>query len=1009
MQLAFDDSGDDEIAVGKLSIFRPTKDKVARTQVSAARSRKVMQQDVDFEEEEETRQSSAPAAAVAPQAAWSFKDTIARIDATQKGYTLSSSLAEKIAAVRRAEKRAAQRPVRPPPAEETVVKSGKRKRGKDEEEEDVIEEVEYEEFDEEEAGEGEEEGSIGVGADGSFSEGDDEDMGGASFGGGEDLDALMREARPNPHRVASSSVCAGGLPKELADEYAAFFAPDPFTVAAAKAAQAARAGKGKTGDKLRELAAGGKDGKGGKGEKAGDDTAPVPLPSTEPVAWTDMNLSRPLLRAVQALGYTSPTPIQRRTIPLALSGHDVCGSAVTGSGKTAAYLLPILERLLYRPSRVAAIRVLILVPTRELAAQVHSMAVALSQFCTSPATRCSLVVGGVSLAAQSAELRARPDLVVATPGRMLDHIRNSMAVHTDDVDVLVLDEADRLLEMGFEAEVRTSAPHCPLSPPVGSDPLPPPPPQVSEIVKACPVGRQTLLFSATMTSKVDALVKLSLRKPVRVNTDPLYDMAGRLVQEFVRLRPGRDGDLDREALILALITRSFNTGGVLLFVTHKRQAHRLAILLGLAGVKAAELHGNLTQRQRLAALEDFRTAEADVLVATDLAGRGLDIAGVRVVLNGYLPRDMTSYVHRVGRTARAGRGGIAVSLVSEESRTLMREIVKRAALNVRSRAVPPEVASQWRETVEGWEDSVRAVLSAEREERALRLADMEVAKASNLIEHADEIASRPARSWFVSEKQKDAAKSAGTAAHVASGGDIAGKGSSVGRGGKPVSGGAKEAGSDEEEEREERGPKRRGGKVVEAHRLSRKKRRRLASAAADEDEVRRVSRMEKHAEIAAKAASAKFKGKSKGKGKDGEEEGGEDAGAEPYVPQNGALRQAAKRVAATASASSAGGQHLQARRSKAAMRELQSKTGLPSRTIAKMMLGQKGGHAGKKKHAKRAPAEGGESEGGAAAPTDGKGKSSFAIEVRGAARSSGASPGGHHKSSMSKSRHKSRR
>jgi hypothetical protein len=234
---------------------------------------------------------------------------------------------------------------------------------------------------------------------------------------------------------------------------------------------------------------------------------------------------------------------------------------------------------------------------------------------------------------------------------------------------VVIDEADRLLEMGFEAEV-------------------------SALVGACPVGRQTLLFSATMTARVEDLAKLSLRRPVRVEADPLHDMAGRLVQEFVRVRAGREAD--REALLLALLDRSFTGGGVLVFTGKKHAAHRLAILLGLAGLNAAELHGNLTQRARLEALEAFRTGAADILVATDLAGRGLDIAGVRVVINDDMPRDLSTYVHRVGRTARAGRAGVSVTLVAELSRALMKEVVKRAALNVRARAVPPDVVAAYR-------------------------------------------------------------------------------------------------------------------------------------------------------------------------------------------------------------------------------------------------------------------------------------------------------------------------
>ena len=206
-------------------------------------------------------------------------------------------------------------------------------------------------------------------------------------------------------------------------------------------------------------------------------------------------------------------------------GKDICASAQTGSGKTAAFILPILERLQYR--RSAATRVLIVCPVRELATQCLSMIQQLGQFTDVTA---SLVVGGLPIRAQEVELRNHPDIVVATPGRMIDHLRNSKSVHLDDLEILVLDESDRLLSMGFADEIE-------------------------ELIRMCPRTRQTMLFSATMTSKVEELVKLSMKKPVRISTDPLYDVAKHLVQEFVRIRPSRE--TDREAILLALCTRTF--------------------------------------------------------------------------------------------------------------------------------------------------------------------------------------------------------------------------------------------------------------------------------------------------------------------------------------------------------------------------------------------------------------------------------------------------------------------
>ncbi|XP_015954163.2 LOW QUALITY PROTEIN: DEAD-box ATP-dependent RNA helicase 28 [Arachis duranensis] len=480
-------------------------------------------------------------------------------------------------------------------------------------------------------------------------------------------------------------------------------------------------------------------------------------------SFLQLHLSRPLLRACEALGYAKPTPIQAACIPLALNGRDICGSAITGSGKTAAFALPTLERLLFRPKRMHAIRVLILTPTRELAVQVHSMIEKLAQFTD---IRCCLVVGGLSTKVQEAALRSMPDIVVATPGRMIDHLRNSMSVDLDDLAVLILDEADRLLELGFSAEIH-------------------------ELVRMCPKKRQTMLFSATMTEEVDDLIKLSLTKPVRLSADPspstsvLYTMVVGsichihapveyilfpliLIMQIINLscethfkvvRIRRLREANQEAVLLAMCSKTF-TSKVIIFSGTKQAAHRLKIIFGLAGLKAAELHGNLTQAQRLEALEQFRKQEVDFLIATDVAARGLDIIGVQTVINYACPRDLTSYVHRVGRTARAGREGCAVTFVTDNDRSLLKAIAKRAGSKLKSRIVAEQSIHKWSHIIEQLEDQIAEVLEEEREERALRKAEMEATKAENLIAHKEEIFSRPKRTWFVTETEKKVAAKA---------------------------------------------------------------------------------------------------------------------------------------------------------------------------------------------------------------------------------------------------------
>ena len=302
--------------------------------------------------------------------------------------------------------------------------------------------------------------------------------------------------------------------------------------------------------------------------------------------FSQLNLSRPLLRAVEVSGYVSPTPVQAAVIPLALAGRDVCASAMTGSGKTAAFVLPFLERLLFRPKDVAAIRVLIVTPTRELATQIFQVLQKLSQF--TDITSCLISGGKKDVKSQEVTLRNRPDIVVCTPGRIIDHLRNSQSVSLDDLDVLVLDECDRLLDMGFQEELE-------------------------ELVRHCPLARQTMLFSATMTPKVEDLAKLSLKRPVRVKTSGGNGtVAPRLVQEFVKVR--HNDEKEREAAVAALVCRNFHQRCIVFFET-KKDAHRFYAVLVQLGIKACELHGDISQSVRYMALQRFRDNEVDVMVS----------------------------------------------------------------------------------------------------------------------------------------------------------------------------------------------------------------------------------------------------------------------------------------------------------------------------------------------------------------------------------------------------------
>ncbi|KFM23899.1 DEAD-box ATP-dependent RNA helicase 28 [Auxenochlorella protothecoides] len=451
--------------------------------------------------------------------------------------------------------------------------------------------------------------------------------------------------------------------------------------------------------------------------------------------FAELNLSKPLVKACQALGYTHPTPIQAACIPLALTGRDISGSAVTGSGKTAAFMLPLLERLLHRSRRLAAMYVLVLTPVRELAVQIHSMTQKLAQFTD---IRAALVVGGLSLQAQAASLRTSPEIVVGTPGRVIDHVRNTQSVGLEDLQALILDEADRLLEMGFADEIK-------------------------EIVRLAPRKRQTMLFSATMTEEVKKLVAVSLNRPVRLAADATAAAPKELTQEILRLKGAEASQ--KEAVLLALCSRTFASGRTIVFFSTKQRAHRMKILFGLGGLaSAAELHGDMTQAARLQSLEAFRRGEAAFLLATDVASRGLDILGVETVINFDAPKQLPAYLHRVGRTARAGALGRSVTFVEDEDRALLKAVVKGTGVQLQQRQVPAVAVAAWQDRVERMSDDVRSVIFEERDERHLRRAEMETQKAANLIEHESEIFSRPARTWFQSEKEK---RSAAEAARVA--------------------------------------------------------------------------------------------------------------------------------------------------------------------------------------------------------------------------------------------------
>jgi len=347
-----------------------------------------------------------------------------------------------------------------------------------------------------------------------------------------------------------------------------------------------------------------------------------------------LNLITPILHAIQTEGYTQPTPIQSKTIPLVLEGKDVLACAQTGTGKTAAFALPILQLLAKEsstPKKTRAIRVLVLTPTRELASQI---AQSFSNYGQQLELRNAVVFGGVSQNVQIKALRQGIDILVATPGRLLDLIQQKV-VQFNDLKIFVLDEADRMLDMGFIHAVR-------------------------QIITKIPRHRQTLFFSATMPTEIRTLAEQILTKPVRIEVTPVSSTAEKIQQTLYRVEKP-----NKTALLIHLI-KTLNVQRGLVFTRTKRDANRVTELIQAAGIEAEAIHGNKSQGARERALARIKNGTCRILVATDIAARGIDIDKVTHVFNHDIPDVAESYVHRIGRTARAGEEGNAYSLCSNE-------------------------------------------------------------------------------------------------------------------------------------------------------------------------------------------------------------------------------------------------------------------------------------------------------------------------------------------------------
>ncbi|MDD3344273.1 MAG: DEAD/DEAH box helicase [Sulfurospirillaceae bacterium] len=400
-----------------------------------------------------------------------------------------------------------------------------------------------------------------------------------------------------------------------------------------------------------------------------------------------LGLVSPILTAIEALEYTKPTPVQSKVIPLVLEGKDVMATAQTGTGKTAAYALPILQLLSKKEHKEKSkryIRALILVPTRELASQVGK---SIDAYGSELELKSCAVYGGVKFTPQVKKLENGIDILVATPGRLLEHV-NQGSVNLSRVEVVVFDEADRILDMGFWAEIEN-------------------------LLTLIPKKRQTLLFSVGLSKSVKRLSELSMKKPLKIEINNQGDLAKKVKQTIYVC------DKDKKCALLSFMIGSQNWHQVLVFTKTKQSADEVGSFLEESGLKTLILHGDKTHSARTKALKDFKAGSIRVLVATDIASRGLDIEELPHVINFELPGDAEDYVHRIGRTGRAGKEGEAISLVCKEEKSVLKEIEKILKYGLKVEFFKGFETQEWVEK-EAKKNTIKGRIERNKEKQASR-------------------------------------------------------------------------------------------------------------------------------------------------------------------------------------------------------------------------------------------------------------------------------------------------
>ncbi|KJP87570.1 hypothetical protein AK88_02738 [Plasmodium fragile] len=473
--------------------------------------------------------------------------------------------------------------------------------------------------------------------------------------------------------------------------------------------------------------------------------------------WSDLYISRPFLKVLYEGKFNNPTFIQRDVIPLALEGKSILANSETGSGKTLAFVLPILERLLhspnikvrsYNPRSICVTKSLILLPTRELALQCYDVVKSMTKYVS---ITYSLFCGGIDVKQQEHEYKKKKDIFICTPGRILDLLLNSSSDFINYLEVVVFDEADKLLELGFKEECL-------------------------KVLDVCKFKKQILFFSATLTRDIKELANFSLKNPIFIQSGvdnrkvdakgdvvpscisnkkilKSFKISEKLNQEFVNIV----NEKYRRAALLHLCSNVYKNHAIIFFKT-KKETHLMYLIFSLFNFKCAELHGSLTQKKRIESILKFKKNEVDFLLCTELASRGLDIDHILYVINYNLPSNVIKYVHRIGRTARIGKDGTASTLYRPNEKTDVKKIIKglKKSKNAKifRRNISNDSIVHWDDLLRKKKKQIKEMIKEEKENKEIDKATKSIEKIKNIIQFKDEIMSRPPREWFMTNKEK---------------------------------------------------------------------------------------------------------------------------------------------------------------------------------------------------------------------------------------------------------------